>query len=133
MARANNRQVTKYTSEERVKYVMSLIAKGYLTHQIISDCQKQWGIGQRAIEKYLTKVYALLKNEVSAADKDRVLVEYQALIQQCELSGDKKLAKEYRFQRDKILGLHTQKVEHSGNVNIDTIRLIEIKKEDNNE
>jgi hypothetical protein len=107
-------KINKICKEQRLDRIMRLIADGYMTYQIVDICGKEWNIGRRAVERYLTIVYSFLKREMNSQDKDNILLEYNALIHKYEKAGDAKIALEYRKHRDKITG-----VANDININID--------------
>jgi hypothetical protein len=107
-----NVQTNRVGKEARIKRVMDLMTSGYMTFQIIDICKKEWNVtSNRAIERYITYVYNFLKLGLKDIDRERILVEYQGLITKYENMGDYKLAKEYRFQRDKIFGVVVNKTD----------------------
>ena len=111
-----SKQGGRIQSYQRIQRIYDLIGDGYLTFQIVKICGDEWGIGRRAVEKYLTKVYAFLR-EGSLKSREDVIVEYNKLIRKHE-EENPELALKYRMHRDKILGLMVDRVEHSGEVNI---------------
>jgi hypothetical protein len=104
--------------EERIQRVLELIALGYMTFQVVDICTKEWKVCRRTIERYLTIVYEFLRKQAKI-DKDQALAEYESLINREELAGNKDLARKYRLQRDKILQIAVDKVDHkhSGDIN----------------
>ena len=117
----------KIDREIRVQRVLDLIALGYKVYQVIDICSKEWGIGRRQIERYLTIVYSFLR-EQSKIDREQAVAEYDSLINRSELSGDKELARKYRLQRDKIAQLVVDKVEHSGTISIPEVIRIDTQR-----
>lgn len=109
-------KLTKVQKQERIDRILQLIGDGYFTYQIVDICKSEWGVtSRRTIEKYLTQVYSFLKTELNEKDKDRILLEYERLIQKYERSGDAKIAIQYRQMRDKILGLYITKTDVTTN------------------
>lgn len=109
-------KLTKIQKQERIDRILQLIGDGYFTYQIVDICKAEWGVtSRRTIEKYLTQVYSFLKTELNDKDKDRILLEYERLIQKYERSGDAKIAIQYRQMRDKILGLYITKTDVTTN------------------
>lgn len=115
---------------ERIEKVGEMIGDGYFTYQIVEYCSKEWGVSSRTAERYIQQVTQFLKKQLNSSDKEKILLEYDKLIHKYEKMGNAKIALEYRKHRDKITGLGIDKVEHSGSVQIETIRLKEIKKPD---
>lgn len=119
---------------ERINLVVELLAQGLFTYQIVDKCKKDWSVSRRTVERYLTHVYSFLNLSLKEKDKDKILIEYDALIQKNEKMGDKKYAALYRERRDKILGLYNHEVKAditSGGKPIDEILFTLInKKED---
>ena len=99
-----SKNANRATKEERIARITGLIADGLFTYQIVDICMKEWGVGRRQIENYLTLVYSFLRKNLGEKDKDRILQEYEYLIQKHEKINPK-LAFEYRKHRDKIIGL----------------------------
>lgn len=101
----------KIQKEERIRFVMDLISKGHMTFEIVDICSKEWGVGRRQIEKYLTIVYRFLTTSLKEKDKDKILLEYDRLIHKYEMQGEVRYAMQYRQMRDKIMGLYINKTD----------------------
>lgn len=119
-------QVNKKGKEERIEFILDLIGEGYMTFQIVDKCMKEWKVGRRAIESYLTKVYSFLKTELNSDDKDRILMQYERLARKHEKNRPD-LALKYRQQRDKITGISEKS---TLDVNVKTITINLPKKKD---
>lgn len=108
-------RANKATKAQRIDFVHKLIADGLLKYQIVDKCMDEWKISARAVEKYLTHVYNFLHEQTKNNNTvETILAEYQKLIAKYE-AKDPKLAHQYRLQRDKILGISTQKVDVTSN------------------
>lgn len=125
------KRINKIQRLERIDKVGQMIGDGYFTYQIVDFCAKEWGVSSRTAERYIEQVTKFLKKQLNSGDKDKILLEYDRLIQKYEQLGESRIALEYRKHRDKITGLGVDKIEHSGSVQIETIRLKEIKRPDN--
>lgn len=51
---------SKLEVENRVSNVLGLILDGVASSEIVRQGSEQWGVGRRAIEKYITKAYKIL-------------------------------------------------------------------------
>jgi len=109
-----SRNTNRIGKEERIRRITELIGDGLFTYQIVDICTKEWGVGRRQVENYLTLVYKFLKTNLTEKDKDMILLEYSRLIQKHEKSNPK-LAFEYRKHRDKIIGLGVDRVDVTSN------------------
>lgn len=113
---------SKSNKEDRIRRVMDLLGEGRMTYDIVNICQKEWGCGRRAIEKYIQHIYTFLNKSLQEKDKDKILLEYSNLIEKYE-KIDKRLARDYRLQRDKILGISIDRVDHSGTIDVTGIEI----------
>lgn len=100
----------KLTRQKRLKRVRELIGKGMMNYQIEDQLSEEWGLAKRTINRYLQQVYSFLRSNLSQNDKEKILLEYNELIQRYD-DFDTKLALQYRIQRDKILGLITTRMD----------------------
>lgn len=98
-------KITKPQRDERIRRIMELIGDNYMTFEIKDICKKEWGISPRTVDRYLKICYDFLQTSLSQKDKDYILLEYDRLITKFDRLGQFKIAQQYRFQRDKILGL----------------------------
>ncbi len=121
---------SKVQKEERIERVLALIGDGLMTFQIVNICRKEWNISRRTVERYLSHIYKFLKTELTSSDKDKVLLEYDRLIQKYE-NKDSRLARDYRQMRDKITGISKERTDITSNdKTIETIILNKIIKGD---
>ena len=105
---------SKTTRDNRIRYITELIANGCMRHEIVSICSKKWKISTPTIDRYLKIVYDFLKTDLNNEDREKILLEYTTLIERYE-KKDPKLAKEYRFQRDKIMGISIERKDITSN------------------
>lgn len=103
------RQANKFTKAERLKLISELLADGKLSYEIYDICKEKWGICERQVRRYLDIVYKYLGEQVKEKDKDKIILEYDRLIAKYE-AKDPKMAYLYRLQRDKILGISSEKI-----------------------
>lgn len=75
--KATQRKSNKLVQEERINQIFNFMLRGYRTGQIIEHGVKNWGIGQRMVEKYITKASEIIKAQ---AETDREQQYYKALL-----------------------------------------------------
>lgn len=75
--KSNQNKSNKLLQEERVNEVFSFLLRGYRTGQIVAHGTKNWGIGERMVEKYIKKATDIIKQQ---AETDREQHYYKALL-----------------------------------------------------
>jgi len=124
----------KIKKKERLDRILELIGDGYMTYQIVEVCSKEWAIGRRGVERYLTAVYKFLKTELTHQDKELAILELQELERQYKGRGDAKSLLKLKDMRFKIQGFYNHEIKAdvtSGGKPIDEILFTLInKKED---
>jgi hypothetical protein len=108
-------RANKVTKQQRVERVLELIAMSYMTFQIVDICKKEWGVNRRSVERYLTICYRFLAKSLKDKDKDKIILEYDVLINKFEKLGNHRMALEYRKQRDKIIGIAVERRDITSN------------------
>jgi hypothetical protein len=121
---------TNAQKEFRINQVMSMLTIGKYRWEILSDLSKEWKCSERNVEKYMAACTKLLRNHYSKETADDILAKYNYLYNDALVRGDKKLAKNVLDSMSKVGGYITDKIELSGQLSINTIRCVEIKKED---
>lgn len=119
---------TNAQKELRIKQVMTMLTIGRYRWEIISELSKEWKCSERNVEKYMAACTKLLRNHYSKETADDILSKYNFLYNDALVRGDKKLAKNVLDSMSKVGGYITDKVELSGQLLINTIKLVEIKK-----
>ena len=123
-------RITNAQKEFRINQVMSLLTIGKFRWEILAHLSKEWKCSERNVEKYMAACTKLLRNHYSKETADDILSKYNYLYNNALARGDQKLAKNTLDSMAKVGGYITDKVELSGQVSLNTIRLVEIKRGD---
>ena len=98
------------TKKDRLNFIRNLITYSFSNTAIAEEFAQHYGVTLRTAWKYVALVRKRFLEEVKEKTADNILDEYNQLIDKYELM-DPKLARDYRIQRDKILGIIQQKVD----------------------
>ena len=125
----------KYNKEDLVNKIIRLrTTDGYTVHMII-EYIKSTGLSQRTAYKLIEasndKVSSINEKTIKKS-LDDVLDRFEEQYYNAIKDGDKKEAREVLKEIAKLKGLYNEKINISGNIehNIDVIKLISIKKDD---
>lgn len=117
--------------KERLDFIRNLITHSFSDQRIAEEFAEHYNLCLRQAWRYVRVVRQRFLKEVKEKTLENILDEYNQLIDKYELR-DPKLAKDYRQQRDKILGIIQTKVDiTSGGEKLTEIKIIEVKKDGN--
>lgn len=130
-------KITAAEKELRIYQVYELILKGLPRYKIVLYGRDKWDACERSMDNYIGEVYNLmrdynLKNHEHNLNLMNSRIE--DLINKCYNENDKKTMVQLLKLQSDILGLNKIQMDISGNIehSIDVIKLISIKKEDDN-
>lgn len=122
---------TKQIKALRIQMVINLLQAGKYNFEIVNELSIQWGCGDRNVYRYITAAFKLIHDNYDTNAIENLLTKYDMLYQRALKMKDVKAATKILDSVAKLKGLYTEKVEVSGAIKIETIKLKEIIKPKN--
>ncbi len=113
------RRVTNAGLEKRVGEIISMIINGADRGDIVRYSSKNWGIGERQIDKYIVKAKLRIQREITKNiefDYAKAIIRYETLYKKAIEVEDYRLALSINKELSSIQGLQKLEIKHSGNI-----------------
>ena len=124
-------QATKTIKALRIQMVIQMLQSGKYHYEIVNELSKLWECSDRNVARYITAAFKLIHDNYDTNAIENLLSKYDMLYQRALKMKDVKAATKILDSVAKLKGLYTKKVEVSGAIKIETIKLKEIIKPKN--
>lgn len=110
---------SKNTVNQRINETAKMLINGNIREKIVQYSSENWNVGERQIDKYISKARDLIQNEIVKNveyDYAKAIRRYEELYNISIEKKDYKLAISINKELTTLQGLHKIQIEHSGEV-----------------